>query len=428
MKWRVRVRDLGRDELNPTGGYIYTGRTFWFYNGRDNPMSWQYMSYPSAGPLLGHEVCIDDTNAGPPYKTGGPFTLGRWSQDKRSIFGNGTLMGKNGWRYEGGFYFGSPYWTANDFASLFSDSPNRDIIASESGVEDALSDAYSLGATGWNRARPGRPSAELGVALAEIRELPRMLKTTALAFKRGTKSLSNRAADQWLNSQFGWKPFLGDIRDMISTYFSMENQLRFLRNHNGKWLHRSCTLNNQTELECNEETGRTHIFPTLTSNFYDAWTADDWWIKTETSVSDRQWFEGRFRYYIPNINSVYWERNAVRKLYGINLTPSLVWELVPWSWLIDWFSNVGDVISNLDNNLADNLVAQYAYVMETKEWEATITSGCNFLGGPISATWRQCCTSKARAAASPFGFGLSSEAFTGRQWSILSALGISRLS
>jgi hypothetical protein len=37
---------------------------------------------------------------------------------------------------------------------------------------------------------------------------------------------------------------------------------------------------------------------------------------------------------------------AKRIALGLTLDASVAWELLPWSWLIDWFSNVGDYISS----------------------------------------------------------------------------------
>jgi hypothetical protein len=45
-----------------------------------------------------------------------------------------------------------------------------------------------------------------------------------------------------------------------------------------------------------------------------------------------------------------WARNLT---FGLNSHGALAaaWELTPWSWLADWFSNVGDVIAATNNSV-----------------------------------------------------------------------------
>jgi hypothetical protein len=121
-----------------------------------------------------------------------------------------------------------------------------------------------------------------------------------------------------------------------------------------------------------------------------------------------------------------WRWNAAVHLFGLKPSPSVLWEIIPWSWLIDWCSNVGDVIDNLSARALDNLAAKYAYVMGTKKQEVTLISVADFYNGPQTETWSGTFTRKLRQEASPFGFDLSSDMFSARQWSILAALGISR--
>jgi hypothetical protein len=120
------------------------------------------------------------------------------------------------------------------------------------------------------------------------------------------------------------------------------------------------------------------------------------------------------------------------------VTPEVVWNLLPWSWLIDWFTNIGDIVSNASSNAVDNLTADYAYVMRTQE---TVTnyegwSVVNGTGTPASSTYIPAghyssygfnrSITKSRFAASPFGFGTTFNGLSSYQLGIVAALGISR--
>jgi hypothetical protein len=103
--------------------------------------------------------------------------------------------------------------------------------------------------------------------------------------------------------------------------------------------------------------------------------------------------------------------------------------LTPWSWLSDWVTNIGDVMASMSSIMFDNLCAKYAYVMGTTSQRVDYEGRNNYKlpTGPMTETWYAEYIRKSRVAASPFGFGLTNSDFTARQWSILAALGLSRL-
>lgn len=263
-----------------------------------------------------------------------------------------------------------------------------------------------------------------------------MLKGTAEFFHNAWKAMGGapdffgpkRVADAWLNTQFGWLPFLSDMRKFAKTYHDADRQLAHLRRNNGRWVRRGGSVREVTgsEVVASSATQNMHS-PTLATYFYPGASSGYYGSYTVTrETSQRVWFKAAFRYYIPEIRSVAWERKALRLLYGGNISPSLLWNLTPWSWLVDWCSSVGDAIDNLDNGLAENLAAKYAYIMGTTEESYRVKSHCA-LDSPVDAEWEFLISRKTRSEASPFGFGLTPDDFTGRQWSILSALGLSRL-
>lgn len=114
-----------------------------------------------------------------------------------------------------------------------------------------------------------------------------------------------------------------------------------------------------------------------------------------------------------------------RNYFGLNFSPSVVYELTPWSWLIDWFSNAGDCISNMTDY--NDLTAKYAYVMGSRESRFRIESEMYYHKTTLRDTFVHSLSRKQRVEANPFGFGLTWDALSARQLSILGALGIGRL-
>jgi hypothetical protein len=124
------------------------------------------------------------------------------------------------------------------------------------------------------------------------------------------------------------------------------------------------------------------------------------------------------------------ELAAVAELnFGVAFTPETLWNLTPWSWAADWFSNAGDVISNLSDSQRYGLIMPYGYIMVNTIQKRTYSvSGVSDYGGsgnvPGSITFVT--ESKQRGKANPFGFGVSDGDLDPGQISILAALGLSR--
>lgn len=376
----------------------------------------------------------DECHPGPPYRTGGPFNKFTFS-DPCVVTSSGTFYGwvsaSVGYRYVGGFV---PTMKCADFNPSFSSSNLWSETDFDSPIS-SLGDISNYGATGWNKFRPGNPTADLGVFLGELRDVPRMLKGTAEFFHNMWRAMGGsltgfapkKVADAWLNTQFGWRPFISDLRKFYRTYQRLDEHLNRIRRDNGKWIRRGGTVQTDSySTEISRSDTVTGHWPALSGYFHPS--AQISGSRVARLVYSRTvWFEGAFRYWIPSINSPQWRYRAIAELYGAMPCPSLIWNLIPWSWLVDWCSNVGDVISNMSTGYADNLAAKYAYIMGTTSYVGELDSTQTTKQGNIHNTWRFPVEWKHRCAASPFGFGLSGGDFTTRQLSILAALGISRL-
>jgi len=412
----LRIRT--RETVNSIPSRIKAGVYSWFAPSFANHADWYVYPRPHGNAAIS-EFCEDEIHAGPPWEDGGPFKHFVRRDPYPSLVSNGTYYSSSrNYKYEGGF--------------LLDMRPpiNWDLAFSDREV-----DYTALGTTAWHRFKPGRPGADLGIFLGEIRDVPETLARTAKGFATAWKAIGGtkgafgprHVADHWLNTQFGWLPFVNDVRKFYKTYVNCERMLQQIRSQNGHWQRRGGTiLRIREEDQVGGDTEHTAHSLCPSSYFYADPTKtghyEIWRIK-ETHV----WFRASFRYYIPDIESVKWSKMAVARLFGLEFTPSLLWELTPWSWLIDWFSNAGDVFANADNGLAENLTARYAYVMGETKYSYNVTSFHDIETSPISDSVTYVAKHQLRQAASPFGFGLSYSTLSGRQTSILAALGESRL-
>jgi hypothetical protein len=367
------------------------------------------------------ELTGDELHPGPPYRSGGNFSSLKWSTDQYTEKGFIDIADRF-------------YRMVTSFLPGFAPA-NYHSWASFESIPDSWGDVESYGATGWNRFRPTRPGAGMGVFLGEFRDVPRTLMDTARTFKDLWKSFAGAkkwdlspktAARRWLSTQFGWLPFIGDLRRFYKTTRILNTRLNRLRYFNGRWEKRGGVVSSDSESVVVAESDSTPgCFPVGNTGFFTSPAGSYQVIRTS---SNKIWFVGRFRYWIPgDPESFRWKGRAVSMLYGLTPSPSLVWELIPWSWLIDWWSNAGDVIANISSTMFDNLTAKYAYIMGTTKETVVSTGVNNYIDNPVSLSWSSEISRKSRMAASPFGFGLTGLDFTARQWSILTSLGLDRM-
>lgn len=385
------------------------------------------------GVYAGGDVCLDETHPGPPYRTGGGLFVHHWDDPVTSVVSSGTFEGSQGstrYVYEGGHICptkfqgtGVPYSCAN----LRSETTNPGTL------NPSACNAGSYGATGWNKFRPGKPQADLGVFIGEFRDVPRMLKDSANFFQNAWKAAggtlkkpSKALANHWLSTQFGWLPFINDLRKFKRTSDNLGRSLEQIKRNNGRWVKRGGSIVEDSTTTVVSKSDTVPIHWPIGSNYLYSSPAGSHSI--ESTQTTRVWFEASFRYYIPpmRMERPVWRAKALAELYGAMPNPALIWELTPFSWLADWVSNAGDVISNLDNGWAENLAARGAWVMKSHETVGSVRGSLNYKSGGISDVWNFPVSWKSRAAGSRFGFGLTDADFSARQWSILAALGIQR--
>jgi len=358
-------------------------------------------------PLQQYDYCADDVHV-PPYRVGGPLTI-RKIRDEHS----GTFISQA--QTVAGF-------TDRYYTGLVVPNVSFGVAAVPS---DYTGSEY--GAEAWNKARPGKPGVDLAQAIAELKDLPGMVKSLRNMFGRAVNSFGDgvkRGADGYLTYMFAVAPLISDLKKLHNTYSNQELMLAQIRRDNGKGIRRRlklCSTSRSTTATYGFDVGTN---PQLVKVGEPRCTEI---IESSKDV----WFSGRFRYYIPDIGSVAWRNRALRALYGTNPSIRLIWELTPWSWLVDYFINVGDALGNLQNDLAENLMADYAFLMahvrttRTVRWDGRVRMLNGSTQG-LMCSRKRVIETKSRSIASPFGFGLNVDGLSDRQASILAALGVSR--
>lgn len=296
-------------------------------------------------------------------------------------------------------------------------------------------DLSSSGPALWRLMSPLRPGVDLGVSVAEIRDIPRMLKhalSSLDSLKALIATLSNpKGLAEWLLAiNFGWKPLLADIRKGIKTFFVVDKRIDFILRNSGLPLHRRTPPFNP---EVTEEVLFSYSGPDDQGWLRDIPFPSGWedppgqpgdgqtrfeckltCRKTVTEVGS-----GVFVYYLGDLPPTRAELRL--RLYGLIANESLLWEATPWSWLIDWFTNVGDIIANIQASSRDRLVSLYAYAQRHTVREYTWTA----TNGYYNVKCVRVFDTKRRERIDPFGLA-AEVGLTDLQLGILVALGITR--
>lgn len=325
------------------------------------------------------------------------------------------------------------------WAQTFSPNSGSFVSPSSSAVLDGL------GATAISRCLPTNPIAGMGQFLGELRELPspskvaQMLPTVQWALKhpgRRYKSLKHAsrfgkdAASDYLNFQFGWLPLVKDLKSLFETAGEAEKHVKQWVRDSGRNIRRRYNFPDEVVVET--ETLASSLAwgsPQLDTSLYNSRGV----MRKTTTTTYRRWFSGCFTYYLPKQDAFLgrWrqQRSLDKKLYGLTIDPATVWKIAPWTWATDWVTNFGDVVNNVTRFAQDGLVMRYGYMMETitRKVEYALTDLDLKKEGKVNLTQTYVYTTKSRRRATPYGFGLDPGTFSARQWSIIGALGISKV-
>jgi len=291
---------------------------------------------------------------------------------------------------------------------------------------------------------PTKSNANIATSLLELRDGLPAIPGRALKHAKGLGDLTKVGPEEFLNIMFGINPSISDIR---SVYLAIRDQHKILnqfQRDSDKIVRRRYgfpTRRDSSEWDADIGYGGLYTFPNTPSLFPASQGnassivggGSDWSTHRILTEQDTIWFSGAFRYHLATDSNA-WGRiertgQLVNHLLGSRLDAIALWNAMPWSWLVDWFTDAGDIIANATNRLLDGQMLQYGYVMKKSTHINTFTikkvvyaNGYSIDNLSSSFVTQR----KQRQRATPFGFGLNPDSFSDQQWSILGALGYTR--
>jgi hypothetical protein len=199
-----------------------------------------------------------------------------------------------------------------------------------------------------NGTNPSRASVDLGVTIAELRDAPQLLV-------RAYGSILRQGANGFLADQFGWAPLYRDIVQSFQVIDHVHNRIRELER-----LASSGGLRRKIQLD----TDRREADPEIT--YLETGLGDVFMGEVTRSTIRKTWGTARWVPTPPSpLTAGTPYMRARRAVYGGHVDATTAWNLIPWSWMVDWFGNLGDFIQTSRNTVGAERSGPVCLMTET---------------------------------------------------------------
>jgi len=419
-----------------------------------------------AGNLKFWKASIGGTHPGPPYSEGGnwlkvefnaPFSASGAKRLESYDFTSprlGYFFNASDWRGRA-YYSGSFKPLTFGFDNL-GESERLLFDPLRPNVPVTGGDLSSVGNRAYARLRPKVERAGIAQALYELKDAPGMLKTTAKGFHDLYRSLggsdavgigalgrANRAfgnakhvmgpkvvSEHFLNHAFGWVPFIQDVVKVCDVAVNFDTYVEKTKATNGQWVKRRFTEADQVSESVVFSTSGadTMCIPSLGDTIIANGSMR---ITRETMI--HQWYTGSFMRYLPEFDDSVSMQPSFRTarqmldLFGANISPTTLYRVMPWTWLVDWYVGGADYVQRVEDMVSDSVVSDHFFLMryayERFRYKAFFA---DHQGNSASPEWFRSVEVKRRQkSVDPFNFSTPPGGLSPTQLAILGALGLS---
>jgi len=166
------------------------------------------------------------------------------------------------------------------------------------------------------------------------------------------KRTSKHIPDEYLSFHFGWKQTYKDAMDLLFLPETMAKKYSFLIKRAGKPTTFRVKKNFTSRL-----TG------SLPNFSYDAFS-NEYGVLTETSLEReteiRLAVNANFDF--PPLNAISFQSGSFLDRIGIVPRPTDLYNLIPWTWLVDWFTGLGHYVELIDNMARDDTLVNWGMI------------------------------------------------------------------
>lgn len=239
----------------------------------------------------------------------------------------------------------SNFWNCEDYIQVFNLGGS---LPSMPDYSDAVAATMALA-----RTNPSRPTVDVWNFLFELKDIPQMIfQIGNLMRKYGTNPSKNWPKSQelirdigsgYLGWTFGWDQLGRDLMKLCDFVGSVEKRTEEFRRLSHGSLRRRVDLINHTELV------------TVNDAFY---CGPLYQSKVKASLKvgagHRLWVRVRYKPTAETFSILGGDQLELARsiVWGHKPDWSTIWNAIPWTWLVDWFSTAGDFFAANRNRLA----------------------------------------------------------------------------
>lgn len=202
-------------------------------------------------------------------------------------------------------------------------------------------DNLAAATTGARRTNPSRPSVDIPAEIFQLHEVPDLLRHEGDSFMK-------RAAGLHIKSEFGIQPIVSDLVRLLTFKHVINSRVKELER-----LHRSGGLKRTVGIYKGSNTLQGDWTVQTNFGFY---TVPSRWITSEEVRVHCRWFPSA-TFFPFETNDAPLIQQASRAVKGLTIDMSTAWQLIPWTWLMDWCGSVGDYLAATRNVVGATLAS-----------------------------------------------------------------------
>lgn len=179
---------------------------------------------------------------------------------------------------------------------------------------------------------PYKSAVDLPLFLFEFKDFPSMLRNLGDVLSK--KVSPAKYPEGYLAYSFGWAPLVSDLRTLAKIQKSVDDRIRYWRKL-------------ETGTHIRRKLGEGVLAHSITSDGYTVLSAygnPGTALKADVvyTVKQKAWFTANAKLIgtLPAPSNQ--QAAAMRTALGLTLSPTTLWNMMPWSWLIDYFFAIGD--------------------------------------------------------------------------------------
>lgn len=257
---------------------------------------------------------------------------------------------------------GHAYMSSSSVTSLRSDTITRTKAAISSHLPSMVGSLL-----------PSARRLNIARSVVELKDLPRSissLKSTLADLSRTWASLPNsvtetlvkaRAAkhvpEEYVSFWFSWKATFDDVLKLLESTPKVTKHVNFLISRSGK----PTTLRYTRRVP--GDGASTPAFTVQPGTMFGTGFTDT----LEKTTTDHRWdtelrLVMNLNFDFPEVGLPALRRQTALRKYGLVLTPTDLYKLVPWTWLVDWFTGLGNYVELIDNINTDRKTINWAVI------------------------------------------------------------------